>query len=58
MMAKTQTIGETSSLARRLALAVLGGLLTVVLISLLSHGLFPFLEFTIAAAVVYFIARR
>lgn len=42
----------------RLALAVLAGAASFVILSFISQGLFPFVEFAVAALVVYLVARR
>ncbi|MGQ0542869.1 MAG: hypothetical protein ACT4O9_13605 [Blastocatellia bacterium] len=57
-MFKTRSINEKPFLFRRLVWAVLGGTAAFVLASQFLYGLFPALEFLIAAGVVYFIARR
>ncbi len=43
---------------RKVAFTLVVGVLVLILVSELSLGMFPFFEFSIAAAVVYFIARR
>ncbi len=42
----------------RLALALMAGVFVFISVSFLTNGLFPFFEFVIAGAVVYFIMRR
>ena len=57
-MAKSHLALETKHPVLQVVVAVLGGLLTLFVLSFVTGGLFPFIEFGVAVAVVFFLARR